>query len=163
MGVSKNRGTPKWMVYNGKPENPIKMDDLGVPLFSETSIYIVYIYIYYIYNIPLKTNMSPKNWWLADVISFFRNGPISGDMLIFGGASIYVDQLSAGFILFGSCAAARTNNLSIYYPRHILLYMIYSCLPTHISICIMFSLDHRYVFARICAPVWTCWNLVTYR
>ena len=26
-------------------ENPIKMDDLGVPLFSETSIYI-YIYIY---------------------------------------------------------------------------------------------------------------------
>ena len=30
MGVSKNRGTPKWMVYNG---NPIKMDDLGVPLF----------------------------------------------------------------------------------------------------------------------------------
>ena len=35
MGVSKNRGTPPWMVYNGKP---IKMDDLGVPLFSETSI-----------------------------------------------------------------------------------------------------------------------------
>ena len=31
----KIRGTPKWMVYNGKP---IKMDDLGVPLFSETSI-----------------------------------------------------------------------------------------------------------------------------
>ena len=38
MGVSKNRGTPKWMVYNGKPyfngmiwgENP---------LFSETPIY----------------------------------------------------------------------------------------------------------------------------
>jgi len=38
MGVSKNRGTPKWMVYNGKP--PIKMDDLGVPLFSETSIFL---------------------------------------------------------------------------------------------------------------------------
>ena len=34
MGVSKNRGTPKWMVK--KMENPIKMDDLGVPLFSET-------------------------------------------------------------------------------------------------------------------------------
>ena len=31
-----NRGTPKWMVYNG---NPIKMDDLGVPLFSETAIW----------------------------------------------------------------------------------------------------------------------------
>ena len=35
LGVSKNRGTPKWMVYM---ENPIKMDDLGVPLFSETPI-----------------------------------------------------------------------------------------------------------------------------
>ena len=33
LGVSENSGTPKWMVYNGKP---IKMDDLGVPLFSET-------------------------------------------------------------------------------------------------------------------------------
>ena len=32
MGVSKNRGTPKWMVYF--MENPIKMDDLrGPPLF----------------------------------------------------------------------------------------------------------------------------------
>ena len=28
MGVSKNRGTPKWMVYNIR-ENPIEMDDLG--------------------------------------------------------------------------------------------------------------------------------------
>ena len=36
LGVSKNRSTPKWMVYNG---NLIKMDDLGVPLFSETSIW----------------------------------------------------------------------------------------------------------------------------
>ena len=35
MGVSKNRGTPKWMVYK---ENPIKMDDLGVPPFLETPI-----------------------------------------------------------------------------------------------------------------------------
>ena len=35
MGVSKNRGTPKWMIYM---EIPIKMDDndLGVPPFSET-------------------------------------------------------------------------------------------------------------------------------
>ena len=36
VGVSKNRGgPPKWMVYKGKPENPIKMDDLRVPLFLE--------------------------------------------------------------------------------------------------------------------------------
>ena len=32
----KYRGTPKWMVKI--MENPIKMDDLGVPLFSETSM-----------------------------------------------------------------------------------------------------------------------------
>ena len=38
MGVSKNRGTPKWMVYF--MENPIKMHDLGVPLFLETPISI---------------------------------------------------------------------------------------------------------------------------
>ena len=37
MGVSKNRGTPKWMVYNGKPYQ--NLDDLGVPLFLETPIY----------------------------------------------------------------------------------------------------------------------------
>ncbi len=30
MGVSKNAGTPKWMVYHG---NPFKMDDLGNTLF----------------------------------------------------------------------------------------------------------------------------------
>ena len=37
MGVSKNRGTPKWMVKI--MENPIKMDDFGVPLFMETPIF----------------------------------------------------------------------------------------------------------------------------
>ena len=41
-GVSKNRGTPKWMVKI--MENPIKMDGLGVPLFSKTSIYIYIIH-----------------------------------------------------------------------------------------------------------------------
>jgi len=40
MGVSKNRDTPKWMVKI--MENPIKMDDLGVPLFLETSIYPIH-------------------------------------------------------------------------------------------------------------------------
>ena len=38
MRVSKNRGTPKWMVYNGS--NPIEMDDLGycTPIFGSTPI-----------------------------------------------------------------------------------------------------------------------------
>ena len=34
VGVCKNRGTPKWMVKI--MENPIKVDELGVPLFLET-------------------------------------------------------------------------------------------------------------------------------
>ena len=37
--ISKNRGTSKWMVYN-LMENPIQMDDLGVPLFLETPIWL---------------------------------------------------------------------------------------------------------------------------
>ena len=48
MDVSKNMVTPKWMVYN---DYPIKMDDLGVPLFLETSIYI---YIYTIKDIKVE-------------------------------------------------------------------------------------------------------------
>ena len=43
MGVSKNRGTPKWMVYNGKPY--FLMDDLGVPL-GNTPIDDMYFFIF---------------------------------------------------------------------------------------------------------------------
>ena len=42
-GVSINGGTPKWMVYKG---NPIKIDDLGVPLFMETSTCIEYLWMW---------------------------------------------------------------------------------------------------------------------
>ena len=38
MGVSINGGTPKWMVYKG---NPTEMDDLGIPPFMETPIFII--------------------------------------------------------------------------------------------------------------------------
>ena len=43
MGVSKNRGTPKWMVKI--MEHPIKMDDLGgFPIiFGNTHMSIIYI------------------------------------------------------------------------------------------------------------------------
>ena len=40
MDVSKNRGTPKWIVK--LRENPIKIDDLGVPVFLETPIFCMY-------------------------------------------------------------------------------------------------------------------------
>ena len=36
--VSKNGGTPKWMVCNRKQH--LEMDDLGVPLFQETTIFL---------------------------------------------------------------------------------------------------------------------------
>ena len=42
LGVSKNRDTPKWMVYNGKPY--VQMDDLGVPLFLETTISVFFLF-----------------------------------------------------------------------------------------------------------------------
>ena len=42
MGVSKTRGTPKWIVYF--MENPIKMDDLGgfPPIFGNIHIFFMF-------------------------------------------------------------------------------------------------------------------------
>ena len=37
-------------------ESSIKMDDLGVPLFSETPIYIIYIYIYMYPNLEFPAS-----------------------------------------------------------------------------------------------------------
>ena len=48
MGVSKNRGTPKWMVYNGKPYWNGWFG--GTPIFGNT--HILYTFIY---NIPTAT------------------------------------------------------------------------------------------------------------
>ena len=42
MGVSINGGTPKWLVNKGTPS---KIDDLGVPPFMETPIWIFYMYL----------------------------------------------------------------------------------------------------------------------
>ncbi len=42
-------------------ENPMKMDDLGVPLFSETSIYIYTVYIY-IAASAFTAVFSKKTW-----------------------------------------------------------------------------------------------------
>ncbi len=39
LGVSKNSGTPKWMVYKFLRENPIKIDDFGgTPIFGNTHL-----------------------------------------------------------------------------------------------------------------------------
>ena len=38
MGVSINGGIQKWLVYNFIMEDPMKVDDLGVPVFQETVI-----------------------------------------------------------------------------------------------------------------------------
>ena len=49
--------TPKWMVYS---ENPIKIDDLGVPLFLETPIYFP--------GTPGKSTWNLKNESLVQMI-----------------------------------------------------------------------------------------------
>jgi len=45
MGVSKNRGTPKWMVKI--MENPIKMDDLGgkPTIFGNTQMLVCVFFV----------------------------------------------------------------------------------------------------------------------
>ena len=48
MGVSKNKGTPKWMVKI--MENPIKMHDLGgPPLFLETFASLKFASLNFVY------------------------------------------------------------------------------------------------------------------
>ena len=65
-GVSKNRGTPKWMVKI--MEKPIKMDDLGVPLFLETPIYlhvvVFFIFFYGVGNIWLEGCLNHGSQWV---------------------------------------------------------------------------------------------------
>ena len=77
-------------------ENPIKMDDLGVPLFLETPIYI-YIYIY-TPNTPPNFNSSPlKNhdWKTIFLLGWqiFR-----GELLNFQGVSITLVVADFGFL-----------------------------------------------------------------
>ena len=68
LGVSKNRGTPKWMVkIMGNPYE--QMDDLGVPLFLETPTY----------HSILWSNYCKGN---ARSLVFFRNLGESGEFVL---------------------------------------------------------------------------------
>ncbi len=61
MGVSKNREKdPKWMVYKGK--KPIKIHDLGVPLFLETPIF-------YWSTLFIMILLPQWAWWCISLIS----------------------------------------------------------------------------------------------
>ena len=64
-GVSKNRGTPKWMVYNGsKPYE--QMDDLGLSLFLETPIRTLTILNFFIVLFLDKVGSS---WFISSKCS----------------------------------------------------------------------------------------------
>ena len=69
VGVSKNRGTWKRMVYSG---NPIKMDDLEVPLFLEIPKYLLNTSIHFHVSICLPfAACSEKNNKTASICVFF--------------------------------------------------------------------------------------------
>ena len=64
MGASKNRGTPKWMVYDGKSYE--QMDDWGVPLFLETPTSFLWLMFFHLavffYNTKKGQGLGVAAW-----------------------------------------------------------------------------------------------------
>ena len=81
MGVSKNRGgPPKWMVKI--METPIKMDDLGVPLFLETLIYRVLSRTFASIYFAKSAVRTCFRCWPALAQSMWRRGGAKMDVLV---------------------------------------------------------------------------------
>ena len=89
-GVSKNRGgPPKWMVKI--MENPIKMDDLGVPLFLETPMFgyfwgWVFLYISRIHTAYIGEDSSilgTWNVWWEYFYPIFGTGSLKTHVYVF--------------------------------------------------------------------------------
>ena len=103
MGVSINGGTPSgWFIMEKKP---IKMDDLGVPLFQETSIYI-YIHTYMSSHI----NMSPSNFGAELAFVHGRNSLDGHVFQPFGQAAcqyIFMMKTSSNLEAHGSRSAGK--------------------------------------------------------
>ena len=69
MGVSKNSGTPKWMVKI--MENPIRMDDLGG--FKKKQLFLVqHPYWKWRYQILSNINLRSCRPTLADFVDFVK-------------------------------------------------------------------------------------------
>ena len=88
MGGSKNTGTPKWMVKI--MENPIKIDDLGVPLFLETPISVGQVQkAHQIYKLKIVGSWEPGWGLLGNLKGITNKKHIVDDVLLSGGSFMF--------------------------------------------------------------------------
>ena len=106
MGVSENRGTPKWMVKI--MENPIKMDDLGVPLFFG-NIHMFHVQQVFLTLLTSSCFKQTHNSW----VGFFNlvDGKVLDDRTFFSLGKDGGWQQHWAFVQHGSddCEASRKD------------------------------------------------------
>ena len=107
VGVSKNRGTPKWMVII--MENPIKMDDLGVPHFRKPP------------HTLRKINMEPENIPLEFRKIIFQTIIFRFYVNLRGGVSNI--PISTTHIKYTNIKGTFQLYLSNRYPKYMHLYL----------------------------------------